>query len=217
MTRGSMIGRWQLWRGGNRREGGRGEGILVGATQGLKAVATEVPACKGELNNCNNIKNRTKIALWLNLIWKNWTPFCLWVGIYYRVCLSLILSRTCHLVLWRDLIRSGSHPIYLFQMQASKFWTHLWLHRLLNCISATTRIKFRECFRDGSTIEVLSCAPLTHAVGRILPPDPCYVEELWGGEASRILLKSDAVEKEQQSKNFALLASSVCIYWFCLP
>ena len=44
------------------------EGILVGATQGLKAVATEVPACKGELNNCNNIKNRTKITLWLNLI-----------------------------------------------------------------------------------------------------------------------------------------------------
>ena len=53
------------------QEGGglrRGEGILVGATQGLKAVATEVPACKGELNNCNNIKNRTKITLWLNLI-----------------------------------------------------------------------------------------------------------------------------------------------------
>ena len=56
---------------GNRREErgrGRGEGILVGATQGLKAVATEVPACKGELNNCNNIKNRTKITIGLNLI-----------------------------------------------------------------------------------------------------------------------------------------------------
>ena len=84
-------------------------------------------------------------------------------------------------------------------MQASNVWTHLWLHRLLNCISATTRIKFRECFRDGSAI------------------DPCYVEEFWRGEASRILLKSDAVEQEQQSKNFALLASSVCLYWFCLP
>ena len=35
-----------------------GEGILVGATQRLKAVATEVPACKGE-------QNRTKITLGL--------------------------------------------------------------------------------------------------------------------------------------------------------
>ena len=52
---------------GKQKGGGRREGILVGATQRLKAVATEVPACKGELNNCN-IKNRTKITLWLNLI-----------------------------------------------------------------------------------------------------------------------------------------------------
>ena len=48
MTRGKQ-------EGGGRR---RGEGILVGATQRLKAVATEVPACKGE-------QNRTKITLGL--------------------------------------------------------------------------------------------------------------------------------------------------------
>ena len=63
-------------------------------------------------------------------------------------------------------IRKPSNPSF------PKVLTGLWLHTaqdsLLNCISATTRIKFRECYRDGSTIEVLSCAPLTHAV----PPDP---------------------------------------------